>query len=300
MHGPSDGARDGTGWRRSAQRGRGRRPGETLTTQRTPQQAVVHNRARISQWAGIGAACREPSGRRAVRGCPVLRRPGAAPGGLTATVCRPYRCPVAPTTAAAACPVCASSVPTSRSTRRQVQEPTSEQAHVPAEQPPAGQDPRLPPAHAHTCWPRDHRRSALQGAHAALGLTDVLPAGSRLRRRADFVATLRSARGARGAGLLVVHVSTGSGSSAGDDMADAAPSSTGSAPRVGFVVSRAVGPAVTRNRVRRRLRHLVAARLDRLPSGSRVVVRALPASATASHAQLAAALERALERAVSA
>ncbi|HEX7186722.1 MAG TPA: ribonuclease P protein component [Actinomycetes bacterium] len=128
----------------------------------------------------------------------------------------------------------------------------------------------------------------------------MLPAGSRLRRRADFVATLRSARGARGAGLLVVHVSTGSGSSAGSDTADAGPSSTGSAPRVGFVVSRAVGPAVTRNRVRRRLRHLVAARLDRLPSGSRVVVRALPASATASHAQLAAALERALERAVSA
>jgi len=48
---------------------------------------------------------------------------------------------------------------------------------------------------------------------------------------------------------------------------------------VGFVVSKAVGNAVTRNRVKRRLRHLVVPLL----AGSRdveVVVRALPAAAT--------------------
>jgi ribonuclease P protein component len=59
-------------------------------------------------------------------------------------------------------------------------------------------------------------------------------------------------------------------------------------------VSRAVGPAVTRNRVRRRLRHLAAAQLDLLPAGSRVVVRALPRSASASYAELDAALRRSL------
>lgn len=75
------------------------------------------------------------------------------------------------------------------------------------------------------------------------------------------------------------------------------PDSEGPA-RVGFVVSRAVGPAVTRNLVRRRLRHLVAAQLDRLPRGSRVVVRALPASASASFAELDTALTQALDRAV--
>ncbi len=49
-------------------------------------------------------------------------------------------------------------------------------------------------------------------------------------------------------------------------------------PRVGFVVSKAVGNAVVRNRVKRRLRHLVAT-LD-APAGARVVVRALPPAAT--------------------
>jgi ribonuclease P protein component len=66
--------------------------------------------------------------------------------------------------------------------------------------------------------------------------------------------------------------------------------------QAGFVVGRAVGPAVTRNRVRRRLRHLVAARLDRLPTGSLLVIRATPAAATASSADLGTALDRLLDR----
>ena len=127
----------------------------------------------------------------------------------------------------------------------------------------------------------------------------MLPAGSRLRRRADFVATLRSARGTRAAGLLVVHVArpeTASGESA---LTAPAGSSDGPVPtRVGFVVSRSVGAAVVRNRVRRRLRHLAAGQLDRLPPGSRVVVRALPASAGATYDQLATALRGAVDRAV--
>ncbi len=45
--------------------------------------------------------------------------------------------------------------------------------------------------------------------------------------------------------------------------------------RVGFVVSRAVGGAVVRNRVKRQLRHLVAPHLDDSPPMA-VVVRALP------------------------
>ena len=51
---------------------------------------------------------------------------------------------------------------------------------------------------------------------------------------------------------------------------------------------------MTRNLVRRRLRHLVRARLDRLPAGSRLVVRAMPAAATASAATLGDQLDRAL------
>lgn len=54
-------------------------------------------------------------------------------------------------------------------------------------------------------------------------------------------------------------------------------------PRVGFVVSGAVGNAVTRNRVKRRLRHLAAAQIpaERISAdGIGIVVRALPRAAT--------------------
>jgi ribonuclease P protein component len=72
---------------------------------------------------------------------------------------------------------------------------------------------------------------------------------------------------------------------------------------VGFVVSKAVGPAVVRNRVKRRLRHRVADQLEHgvlaeVPSGSRLVVRALPAAATADGDRLTSDLATALEGAV--
>ena len=62
-------------------------------------------------------------------------------------------------------------------------------------------------------------------------------------------------------------------------------------PRIGFVVSRAVGGAVTRNTVRRRLRHLARRYLDSLPPGSLLVVRANPPAAAARQADLAAELD---------
>ena len=50
--------------------------------------------------------------------------------------------------------------------------------------------------------------------------------------------------------------------------------------QVGFVVSKKVGNAVQRNRVKRRLRHLSRAQLPTTPGGVNVVVRALPAAAS--------------------
>jgi ribonuclease P protein component len=67
-------------------------------------------------------------------------------------------------------------------------------------------------------------------------------------------------------------------------------------PRVGFVVSRAVGPAVTRNRVKRRLRALMRGYLQSLPGGSLLVVRANAAAAHASHPDLAADLDSVISR----
>jgi len=63
---------------------------------------------------------------------------------------------------------------------------------------------------------------------------------------------------------------------------------------VGFVVSRAVGNSVVRHRVTRRLRHVVRAQLAELPTGSTTVVRALPDSAGADSAVLAADFAAAL------
>jgi ribonuclease P protein component len=50
--------------------------------------------------------------------------------------------------------------------------------------------------------------------------------------------------------------------------------------RIGFVVSGAVGNAVTRNRVKRRLRHLAAAHVADTSARIGIVVRAMPRAAT--------------------
>jgi ribonuclease P protein component len=93
-----------------------------------------------------------------------------------------------------------------------------------------------------------------------------------MRRTEDFRRTVRS--GVRiGRPTLVLHAAL-------------TPRGSGSAPapdqiHVGFIVGKAVGNAVTRNRVRRRLRHLAAAQLRGTPGAVDVVVRALPRAATA-------------------
>ncbi|HST64132.1 MAG TPA: ribonuclease P protein component [Mycobacteriales bacterium] len=109
----------------------------------------------------------------------------------------------------------------------------------------------------------------------------MLPAPARLRRREDFTLAVRRGRRA-GRGTLVAHF---------------VPAEDGAGPaRVGFVVGRAVGNSVVRHRTSRQLRHLVRDRLDRLPTGSLLVVRALPAAAAADSATLGRDLDAALTR----
>lgn len=115
----------------------------------------------------------------------------------------------------------------------------------------------------------------------------MLPAESRLRRGAEITAVVRGGRRAAnpGTALVVVHLLTD-------------PDRGTLVPRAGLVVSRAVGPAVTRNVVRRRLRHLLRERLAATPWTGDLVVRALPAAAGVGYAELAAALDEALARAI--
>ncbi len=91
----------------------------------------------------------------------------------------------------------------------------------------------------------------------------MLPVESRLTSSDDFRACVR--QGVRvGRTTLVVHA-----------LRTPCPPS-----RAGFVVSKAVGNAVTRNRVKRVLRHLTAASLPTVPFPVDVVVRALPPAAS--------------------
>ena len=66
------------------------------------------------------------------------------------------------------------------------------------------------------------------------------------------------------------------------------------------MVGKTVGSAVVRNRVRRRLRHIVRDQLPRLATrpSTDIVIRALPAAATATSAELAADVDAAFARVV--
>ncbi|HEY9566355.1 MAG TPA: ribonuclease P protein component [Nocardioides sp.] len=112
----------------------------------------------------------------------------------------------------------------------------------------------------------------------------MLPREHRLTSGPDFRSASRKGRRG-GSRTLVAHLW--------------APEGVEHPVRVGFVVSKAVGNAVTRNRVKRRLRHLVRERLELLPASGVLVVRATPASGAASGPQLAADLDQCLGKVLS-
>ncbi|ABG95467.1 MULTISPECIES: ribonuclease P protein component [Rhodococcus] len=114
----------------------------------------------------------------------------------------------------------------------------------------------------------------------------MLPEPHRLRRHSDFSMTVR--RGRRmGRRDLVVHAF---------DRAQADELVSSGGPRFGLVVSKAVGPAVIRHRVARRLRHICIDLVDVVPRGTDVVIRALPGAATASSRDLEKQLRAGLLR----
>jgi len=100
----------------------------------------------------------------------------------------------------------------------------------------------------------------------------MLPAPNRLRRSADFSATVR--KGARaGRPNVAVHCVL---------LHSQEP------PRVGLTVGAAIGNSVVRHRVSRQLRALIVPLLAGMPTGAQVVVRALPGAATCGSAALEA------------
>lgn len=108
----------------------------------------------------------------------------------------------------------------------------------------------------------------------------MLPRTARLTHSESFRRAVRRGRRS-GSRTLVLHWL------ADDDLESS---------RVGFVVSKAVGNAVARNRVKRRLRHLTREHLTELPGRGVLVVRANPVAADADHTALERDLVRGMAR----
>lgn len=113
----------------------------------------------------------------------------------------------------------------------------------------------------------------------------MLPAAHRLRSSADFAQVLRRGRSA-GRPDLVLHLLSAT------DTAATPPAIS----RAGLVVGRRVGGSVVRHRVSRRLRGQLADRIEAVPPGSMLVIRARPGAATADSARLGEQLDSALRQ----
>ena len=109
----------------------------------------------------------------------------------------------------------------------------------------------------------------------------MLPTPSRLRASADFSQAMRGRKSARR--LIVAHLEK---------------TSEDRPARVGFIVNSLVGNSVARHAVSRKLRHVAAHHLNRLPKGALLVVRALPGAAVATSADLERELDSALSELV--
>jgi ribonuclease P protein component len=108
----------------------------------------------------------------------------------------------------------------------------------------------------------------------------VLAKANRITSGADYRATVRRGRRSNGE-HVVTYVRRV------PDRADA---------RFGFIVSKAVGGAVTRNRVRRRLKAACYELLPDVQPGVDVVVRALPASVHVTWTTLQGEISRAVDK----
>jgi len=108
-----------------------------------------------------------------------------------------------------------------------------------------------------------------------------------MRRHQDFDLAVR--RGNRASGtMLTAHLLARDGPAVSREEAPS--------PKIGFVISRRVGGAVIRNRLRRRLRDVARMRTGCLPAGSLLVIRANPRAADARQRDLAADLDLVLGR----
>jgi ribonuclease P protein component len=145
------------------------------------------------------------------------------------------------------------------------QAPWIDEAHLPAQEAQARTHARFPQTDALARGSPDPQAPAREGAQAAHGLMSAgasraRRARGRLTRSADFDRVFRNGRShARREFVLYVF-----------------PRGEDGPPRLGLSVSRKVGGAVERNRIKRLIREAFAAESERLPQGTDAVVLARP------------------------
>ena len=137
------------------------------------------------------------------------------------------------------------------------------EAHLPTEQPKAGQEPRVPAPDVDPGRPRHHQGPPAKGTQAPVGLT------WRIRDRETFRRLRAEGRQTRRGPLTVIFVDT----------------SPSEPPRVAYAVGSKVGGAVVRNRLRRRLRAIVHEAAPQLPPGA-YLITAAPAAAHLTFGEL--------------
>ncbi|ALP34796.1 ribonuclease P protein component [Corynebacterium pseudotuberculosis] len=114
----------------------------------------------------------------------------------------------------------------------------------------------------------------------------MLPSRHKLSSSDEFRRTIRKGKRA-GRSTVVIHLRTHV--TAGEIAAVGG-------PRFGLVVSKAVGNAVTRHAVSRKLRHVLMGIKDQIPQDAHIVVRALPPAATATSKELESDVRSGVEK----
>lgn len=166
----------------------------------------------------------------------------------------------------------------------------NDETNLPTEQSAAKAHPRVSRPHGHARRTSRPEASAGEGAKAPLRvdsdqaaqpaprLTDQrFPKANRLRRRGEFLRLQRVGK-TRGRGNLVVIVE----------------GRPGHESRLGITASRKVGPAVVRNRVKRRVREFFRTHREQLASPQDILVIVRAGAATATYAQISSELAAAL------
>lgn len=117
----------------------------------------------------------------------------------------------------------------------------------------------------------------------------MLSSKNRLRSAADFSAVTRRGRRSRNGSFVAYLLAS--------DVTEHDGGSYAAVPaRAGLIVGKSVGNSVARHRVSRRLREQLRPQVERLRTGDRLVVRALPRTAEMSSAEFARDLQGVIRR----